>query len=220
MSKAKVRWAAYTRNQEAVAAAIARKEYADLTPTGVGVVDEFFALMDQVGILDHLAVEGIYLRRMIPMVLLITTYCAKVILGLSSQNQLPTHLFRDAGLLRRIGYTARQVEEGFWQRGKGLAHPIHKNTLADALERLTEEESQSIFNGSVVDLVRAKLVEDNVFSLDGSELHTTEHYPGAGRSPLPVMVISSFPCGESVPTPWWRPGWRSWGRASMPGPLP
>jgi hypothetical protein len=128
------------------------------------------------------------------MVLLITTYCAKVILGLSSQNQLPTHLFRDAGLLRRIGYTARQVEEGFCQRGKRLAHPIHKNTLADALERLTEEESQSIFNGSVVDLVRAKLVDDNVFSLDGSELHTTEHYPGAGQitmTRVPVSVKSA-----------------------------
>ena len=181
MSKTRPHWAAYTRNQEAVAAAIARKEYTDLTPTGVGVVDEFFALMDQVGILDRLAVEGTYQRRMVPMVLMMTTYCAKVIMGLSSQNQLPTHLFSDAGLLRRIGFTAKQVEEGFCQRGKGLARPIHKNTVADALERLTEEESEGIFDGSVADLVKAKLAEDNVFSMDGSELHTTEHYPGAGR---------------------------------------
>jgi len=181
LGKVSPRWAAYARNQEAVAAAIARKEYIDLTPTGVGVVDEFFALMDQLGILNRLAVEGDYQRRMVPMVLMMTTYCAKVILGLSSQNQLPTHLFSDAGLLRRIGYTAKQVEEGFCQRGKGLARPIHKNTVADALERLTEKESQGIFDGSVVDLVKAKLVEDNVFSMDGSELHTTDHYPEAGQ---------------------------------------
>ena len=82
MSNVRPRWVAYTRNQEAVAAAIARKEYMDLTPTGVGVVDEFFALMDQVGILDRLAVEEAYQRRMVPMVLLVTTYCAKVIMGL------------------------------------------------------------------------------------------------------------------------------------------
>lgn len=175
------RWAAYTRNQEAVAAAIARKDYMDLTPTGVGVVDEFFALMDEVGIMDRLAVEGIYQRRMVPLVLLVSTYCAKVIMGLSSQNQLPTHLFRDAGLLRRIGYTAKQVDEGFCKRGKGLVRPIHKNTVADALERLREEESQDIFAGSVRDLVRARLVEDTVFSMDGTELHTTDRYPGAGR---------------------------------------
>jgi hypothetical protein len=174
-------WAAYTRNQEAVATAIARKEYTDMTATGIGVVDEFFALMDQVSILNRLAVEGVYQRRMIPMVLMMTTYCAKIIQGLSSQNQMSTHLFRDAGLLRRIGYTAKQIDEGFCQRGKGLAHPIHKNTVADALERLTEKESQGIFDGSVVDLVKAKLVEDTVFSMDGTELSATEHYPGAGQ---------------------------------------
>jgi hypothetical protein len=176
-----LRWAAYTRNQEAVAQAIARKEYVDLTPTGVGVVDEFFALMDQIGALKRLAVEGNYQRRMVPMVLLVTTYCAKVIMGLRSQNQLPTHLFRDAGLLRRIGYTARQVEEGFCGRGKGLARPIHKNTVADALERLTEAESAGIFRGSVTDLVQAKLVDDTVFSMDGMEMHATERCPEAGR---------------------------------------
>ncbi len=68
---------AYTRNQAAVAQAIARKEYADMTPSGIGVVDEFFALMDQLGILKRLAVEGLYQRRLIPLVLLVVTYCAK-----------------------------------------------------------------------------------------------------------------------------------------------
>lgn len=176
-----LRWGVYTRNQEAVAAAIARKEYEDLTPTGVGVVDEFFALMDELGTLDRLAVEGVYQRRMVPVVLLVVTYCARIIMGVSSQNQMPTHLFRDAGLLRCIGYTARQVEVGFCRRGKGLVRPVHKNTVADALERLTEEESAGIFNGSVVDMVKAKLVADTVFSMDGTEMHATRHCEGTGQ---------------------------------------
>jgi len=175
------RWAAYVRNQEAVAAAIARKDYMDMTATGAEVVDEFFALMDKTGIMGRLEVEGVYQRKLVPMVLELTTYCAKIIMGLTSQNQLPTHLFRDAGLLRRIGYTAKQVDDGFCKRGKGKSRPIHKNTLADALERLSEEESRGIFDGSLADLVKAKLVKDTVFSLDGSELHTTKHYPGAGH---------------------------------------
>ena len=175
------RWAAYVRNQEAVAAAIARKDYMDMTATGAEVVDEFFALMDKTGIMGRLEVEGVYQRKLVPMVLEVTTYCARIIMGLSSQNQLPTHLFRDAGLLRRIGYTTKQVDEGFCKRGKGKSHPIHKNTVADALERLPEEESRGIFEGSVTDLVKAKLVPDAVFSLDGMEMHTTKHYPGAGQ---------------------------------------
>lgn len=175
------RWGVYTRNQEAVAAAIARKEYSDMTPTGVGVVDEFFALMDEVGILNRLAVEGIYQRRLIPVVLLVATYCARIIMGLTSQNQLSTHLFRDAGLLRRIGYTAKQIDDGFSRRGKGLVRPVHKDTVADAMERLTEEESQDIFDGSVKDLIAAKLVADTIFSMDGMEMAVTENYPGAGK---------------------------------------
>ena len=175
------RWGAYVRNQETVAAAIARKEYADMTPSGVGVVDEFFALMNEVGILGRLVVEGMYQRRLIPVVLLVATYCARVIMGLSSQNQMPTHLFRDAGLLRLIGYTAKQIEAGFSRRGKGHSRPIHKNTVADALERLTEEESRGIFCGSVEDLASARLVPDTVFSMDGTELTATSHFAGAGQ---------------------------------------
>ena len=193
-----MRWGAYTRNQAAVAAAIARKEYTDLTPTGAEVVDEFFALMDQVGILNRLAVEGLYQRRLVPMTLMMTTYCARVILGLSSQNQMPTHLFRDAGLLRRIGYTAKQIEEGFSKRGKGRTHPIHKDTVADALERLTEEESQGIFEGSVEDLLQAKLAEDTIFSMDGMEMHATENYPGAGKIVITKEVKDKWGKVETV----------------------
>jgi len=74
LGKKILRWAGYTRNQEAVRAAIARKEYADLTPTAVGIVDEFFALMDEIGIMDRLVVDGSYQRRMVPMALLVQLF--------------------------------------------------------------------------------------------------------------------------------------------------
>lgn len=181
LPEARRRWCLFRHNQEAVRAAVARRDYVDLTTTAVEVVDEFLALMDEVGILRRLDVEGNYQRRMVAMVVLLVTYCARIIMGLSSQNQLPTHLFRDAGLLRRIGYSAKQVKEGFCRRGKGQVRPVHKNTVSDALERLAVEESQGIFEGAVEDLERAGLVRDTVFSLDGTELHTTGRYVGAGR---------------------------------------
>ncbi len=192
MTKTTFRWGAYIRNQEAVAEAIARKEYIDLIATDWGIVDEFFALMDQIGMMQRLEVEGNYQRKLIPIVLEVTTYCARIIIGLSSQNQLPTHLFRDAGLLRRIGFTTKELEEGFCKRGKGKARPIHKNTVSDALERLPQEESEVMFDGSVRDLVKAKLVEDTVFSLDGSELPATRHYPGAGKITITKEVTDKW----------------------------
>ncbi|MBI4334732.1 MAG: hypothetical protein HY673_26050, partial [Chloroflexi bacterium] len=176
------KWAAYIRNQEAVAQAIARKEYTDMTPTGVGVADLFFALMDQLGIMKRLEEEkGTYQRRLIPIVLLLLTYCVKIMIGLDSMNKLPTHLFRDGGLLRRIGFTAKQIDEGICQRGKGKSKPVSKKMVSDALLRLPVEESRGIFDDSVKDVVKAKLVPDTVFSLDGMEMHTTRAYPGAGQ---------------------------------------
>ncbi len=175
------KWAAYVRNQEAVAQAIARKEYTDMTPTGVGVVDEFFALMEQIGIMKRLEVHGNYHRQMLAVVLLLLTYCTRIMMGLSAMNQLPTHLFRDAGLLRRIGFTAKQINEGICKRGKGKSKPVSSKMVKDALLRLPVEDSQGIFEGSVRDLVKAKLVPDTVFSMDGMEMHTTEKYLEAGK---------------------------------------
>ena len=77
-------------------------------------------------------------------------------------------------------------------------HPIHKNTVADALERLTEEESQGIFEGSVEDLVKAKLVEDTIFSMDGMEMAVTENYPGAGQITITKEVKDKWGKVEEV----------------------
>jgi hypothetical protein len=57
----------------------------------------------------------------------------------------------------------------------------NKNTVADALERLAEEESHGIFEGTVKDLAKAKLMQDSIFSMDGMEMAVTENYPGAGQ---------------------------------------
>ncbi len=103
-------------------------------------------------------------------------------------------------MLRLIGYTARQLDEGFCKRGKGKALPIHKNTVGDALGRLSEEESRGIFDGSVGDLVEAKLVNDTVFSLDGMEMHTTEHYPGAGHITITKEVTDKWGRVRTVTT--------------------
>ena len=60
---------------------------------------------------------------------------------------------------------------------------MHKNTLSDAMEKLTGEELEAIFNGAIQILVRRGvfLESQGVFALDSSDLPTTERYEGAGR---------------------------------------
>ena len=75
---------------------------------------------------------------MVPPLLLILTYEVKQLMGISSMNQLDEHLFRDVALLKIIGFTARQIQGGFCQRGKGTRRgPMHRDTLGDFLSRFT-----------------------------------------------------------------------------------
>lgn len=164
-----------------MAARVRAHDYDQVLGTGWGGLDGFLVLLQELGILALFETLGKgYRRRLIPLVLLLTTYSLKVLGGLSAMNQVPTLLFREVGLLQRIGFTVQQIERGFSRRGKGRMRPIHKNTIADALERLTPKEVADLFNGAVQAQARAGFLSDTVFALDGCELHTTQAYPGAG----------------------------------------
>lgn len=178
---AETRWGLLTQDQSSVAHRVAAHDYDQVMGTGWGKMDDLLVLMEELGTLRRFEAMGKgYQRRLIPVALLLTTYSVKTLAGLSSMNQVPSLLFRDVGLLQRIGFTLQEIEQGFSRRGQGRMRPVHKNTIADALERLTSEEVDDLFNGSVQDLSRAGHLADTVFAMDGCELSTTDRYPGAG----------------------------------------
>lgn len=83
-----------------------------------------------------------------------------------------------------MGYSSDQLASGFCRRGhKSSQKPLHKNTLADAVEKLTVEELEHIFNGAVKRLSERGMFTNSqgVFALDGSDLPTTRRYEGAGK---------------------------------------
>ena len=195
------RWALLTQDQAAVGQRVAAHDYDQVMGTGWGKMDDFLVLMEELGILQRFQTMGKgYQRRLIPVALLLTTYSVKTLAGLSSMNQVPSLLFRDVGLLQRIGFTLQEIQQGFSRRGQGKMRPVHKNTIADALDRLTAEEVAEIFNGSVQDLSRAGHFADTVFALDGCELHTTERYPGAGSVTMKVTKQSKTGAHTSTVT--------------------
>ena len=174
-------WALLTRNQAEVEQRIRDHDYDQVLGTGWSGLDDFLVLLQELGVLGQFETTGEgYQRRLIPAALLLTTYSLKVVAGLSSMNQLPELLFRDVGLLQRIGFTVEHLEAGFSRRGQGRMRPVHKNTIADALERLSPSEVSTLFNGSIAAQSQAGCLQDSVFALDGCELTTTQRYPGAG----------------------------------------
>jgi hypothetical protein len=154
-----------------------------VTVSGWGFVADFLAFLDEIGFCALLGIEGRGFKRvMIPVARLIMTYQLKVLLGIGSINLVPTKLFRQAALMKLIGYTATEMQLGFCQRGNLAAGPMHKNTLADAVERLSAEELAQMLNETASRLRTRGLFAGSKghFALDATDLETTAQYRGAG----------------------------------------
>ncbi len=155
-----------------------------MTVSGWGFVGDFLAFLDEIEFCALLGIEGKgFARVMIPIARLILTYQMKVLMGIGSINLAPTRLFRQVALMKLIGYTTTEMQIGFCQRGKLAAGPMHKNTLADAVERLKAEELEQILNETASRLRARGFFKRSKghFALDGSDLETTAKYLGAGK---------------------------------------
>ena len=136
-------WKGYTRNQQEVAKRIGAGDYEMITGSGWGFLDRLFIFLFSIGFFSSLEVEGKgYDRILIPLAQLFMTYEVKILLGINSVNKITGYLFRDTALLMMIGFTARQIREGFCNRDRGKRKgPMIPPTVAEALGRLKPEEN-------------------------------------------------------------------------------
>ena len=110
----------HERNDREVAKRIRAGETDFITGTGWALLDKFFVFLREIGfynVLEKTEGEG-YQRIMVTLVRLLTTYSAKVLLGIAPLRQVPMLLFKDVGLLKQIGFTASEISEGICKRGK------------------------------------------------------------------------------------------------------
>lgn len=176
-------WGHLRRDQREVARRLSGGRIDLVTISGWGFVASFLTFLEQLEFFALLEVEGRGFQRvLIPIARLILTYQLKVLLGIGSINLVPTKLFREVALLRLIGYTATQLQAGFCLRGHLAVGPMHKNTLADAVERLSAADLAALLNGTARRLAQRGFFAQSKghFALDTSDLETTARYLGAG----------------------------------------
>src|SRR5215210_5722311 len=176
-------WRRLTRDQQAVAERLTAGQVDLVTVSGWGIVEQWLAFLEELAFFALLDLEGSGFQRvMIPLARVLLTYQVKILLGIGSINLVPTRLFRDIALLKLIGYTTTQIAAGFCQRGNLALGPMHKNTLADAIERLSAEELETLLNETVKRLVARGFfaTSHGHFALDASDLETTRRYAGGG----------------------------------------
>jgi hypothetical protein len=193
-TKAKVRRQAKRRGKRPIRemrrnqAGIARKLLAGEVPlvcaTAWGFVEGVLNFMGAVGFWEVLDIEGKrFERKMVSVCQLLATYEMKALLGIVSINQVGVKLFREAALLRLVGYSTQQLREGICQRGYGDHKPMHGRTLASALERLTESELDWLLQETVQRLVKRQLLwsSNGHYALDASDMATSPKFKGGGR---------------------------------------
>ena len=176
-------WRHLTRDQQEVARRLVAGHVDLVTISGWGFVSSFLAFLDELEFFAVLDLEGKGFQRvLIPIARLVLTYHLKILLGIASINLVPTKLFREIALLRLIGYTTTQMQVGFCQRGNLSVGPMHKNTLADAVERLSADDLERVLNGTAQRLAQRGFFAQSKghFALDASDLPTTRTYTGAG----------------------------------------
>ena len=177
----KIFWKFHERNDKKVARAVREGNTDTITGTGWGFLDNFFCFLYSIRFLKIIDIKSVgYKRIMLPLVMLITTYSMKILLGISSMNKIPSLLFREIALLRMIGFTATQIKNGSCRRGKGKSIPINKNTLARMLSKLTITEVNDILDGAVQILAKKGFICGSRFILDATDIETTEKCEGRG----------------------------------------
>jgi hypothetical protein len=173
-----------TRNQQEVARRLLAGEVNMVGGTGWSFVEPFLAFLGEIGFYEVIRIDGErFVRKMMAVSLLILTYEVKVLLGLAGMNCVGKTLFRDIALLKLIGYSTRQLQIGFCERGYGdKQKPLHKNVLADAVEKLTAQELETILNRSIQHMAEKGVFAESQghFALDASDLETTARYRDVG----------------------------------------
>ena len=179
----RIRWHCLTRNQKEVAKKVIGGDYRFVKVAGWGFLDKFIIFLKEAGFLTALDVDGQgYERKLITIAKLLLTYEVKVLLGISSMNQVPQLLFGDVGLMMLIGFTAEQIKNGHCKRGKGKANkPMHKDTLADALDRYKPAEMENVLNAGIKILAERGFIKDSDYIMDDTPLETTEKCKGRGK---------------------------------------
>src|SRR5919109_77694 len=192
-------WEVARRDDARVARRLYRKQEVD----GVyrldegAVLDDFFHFLQVIGVMPLLeeAHGAAIQREMVPYVQYVLLYGLKTLFGIESINALPSLLFSDEALMQLVGFNARQVRQGICQRGAAKRQaerapgPMCPETLAKNIVKWHLRGLEAVFNGAIRALAKAGVFGAKVTGIvDGTDLETTEHYRGCGRTTRKVRI--------------------------------
>lgn len=160
------------QNQEAVKAAILAGTHDAVWESRRNAFDELIAFLVSTGVFALFPLfKTTRQRDGIPDDLMLRVLLTSVFLRCPSIRQIPGLLFTDPGVLRFLGFTIRQVEEGFNARGGEEKHlPFSHETLYDLWPRLTLSSIGDVRDAYTDLLVKKRLIRGETYVIDGSSV--------------------------------------------------
>jgi hypothetical protein len=118
----------------------------------------------------------------VPNALILRELAVLPLLRIPNPHQAPTYLFQDAGVLRFLGFTLRQIREGFNDKGvrsptgKARMRPHHRDVLYTALKAVDVASLAAFRQAHQQALVEHDLLRGGTFAIDGTGLrHSDDH---------------------------------------------
>jgi len=170
-------YALIRHDRAAVLEALRAGEYEAVATSGQGILDELAHLAIELGVFDALRLIRVTRERDgIPDELLLRTAAVLPFVEAIGMSAAAGELFKDAAILLEIGYTIRQVQEGFNHRHHGgeegtkAITPCHPEVLRQELARVDPESLHAFAQDCIRQLFVRKLVKGRVHAIDGTGL--------------------------------------------------
>lgn len=150
--------------------------YDDIAARGQGRVDELIGFLFGSGLFGLIESLPSLMRRAVDIPRPFINYCVALrpVLGISGISQIGERLFTDPSIIRALGFSLIEIEEGF-SPGKNKKKenvPCNLDAFYDELSRLTPGTWRRLLSGQIMLFARHNFLsdKDGVFAMDGTEL--------------------------------------------------
>jgi Transposase DDE domain len=160
------------QNQQAVDQALIDGEYDTVLHTSTQRLDQFVGLMQATGLFDLLPLLKPLARAGdVPEEMLLRELAVMPLLQIPNVHQAGHLLLGDPAVLRFLGFTVEQIQDGFPHRGRhGAARPHHRDLLYNLLGALRMEELETFRAAWVRRWAYDRHSRSLVWALDGTDV--------------------------------------------------
>lgn len=203
MSRQEHAWFLYEQNRDAVVSALKEGRCDGILPAARTFFDEFAGFLQQYGLLslfddfpDHRA------RRSIAPFFFCHTMLYRPLFRIDRLAQIGDTLFRSPYILRLLGFSARQIQVGFYE-GDG-EKPFDPEALSEFFVSATEEDFFSHQVAWLEEMFGAwpEVFRHGLWAMDGLRFTVAKGGHGVAPGDYKVVILGLWQNGEVWPMLW------------------